>query len=121
MHKYGALGYIGFAEEVAQQETELGFKFDYIVVCIVIGSTQGGMIVGFAAQDRADRVIGIDASEMPEQTRHIIHNTAKLVGLGRTLREDEIVIKNDYAYPAYGIPSEETNEIIRLAAPGPRR
>ena len=33
VHKYGALGYIGFAEEVAEQEKELGFKFDYIVVC----------------------------------------------------------------------------------------
>lgn len=39
VHKYGALGYIGFAEEVAEQEKELGFKFDYIVVCVVTGST----------------------------------------------------------------------------------
>ena len=28
----------------------------------------------------------------------------------------EIVINPDYAYPAYGVPSEETNEAIRLAA-----
>ena len=28
----------------------------------------------------------------------------------------EIIIINDYAYPAYGIPSEETNDAIRLAA-----
>jgi 1-aminocyclopropane-1-carboxylate deaminase len=120
VHKYGALGYIGFAEEVAEQEAELGFKFDYIVVCVVTGSTQGGMIVGFAAQDRADRVIGIDASGTPEQTRaqvrEIVDNAADLVGLGRKVRDDEIVINNDYAYPAYGVPSEETNEAIRLAA-----
>lgn len=120
VHKYGALGYIGFAEEVVQQEEELGFKFDYIVVCVVTGSTQGGMIVGFAAQDRADRVIGIDASYTLEQTRSqvrsIVDNTAELVGLGRKVREDEIVINPDYAYPAYGVPSDETNEAIRLAA-----
>ena len=48
MHKYGGLGYVGFAEEVAAQEAELGFRFDYIVVCVVTGSTQAGMIVGFA-------------------------------------------------------------------------
>lgn len=120
VHKYGALGYVGFAEEVAAQEAELGFQFDYIVVCVVTGSTQGGMIVGFAAQDRADRVIGIDASGTPLQTRaqvrSIVDNTAELVGLGRTIRENEIVINPDYAYPAYGVPSEETNEAIRLAA-----
>lgn len=120
MHKYGALGYIGFAEEVAVQEAELGFAFDYIVVCIVTGSTQAGMVVGFAAQDRADRVIGIDASGTPAQTRAqvrgIVDDAAALVGLGRAVREDEIVILEDYAYPAYGVPSEETNAAIRLAA-----
>lgn len=120
VHKFGALGYVGFAEEVAQQERELGFTFDYIVVCVVTGSTQGGMIVGFAAQDRAERVIGIDASGTITQTRAQVHgivdNTADLVGLGRSVREDEIVIHPDYAYPAYGVPSEETNAAIRLAA-----
>ena len=120
MHKYGALGYVGFAEEVAAQEKELGFTFDYIIVCVVTGSTQGGMIVGFAAQDRAERVIGIDASGTLDQTRAqvrgIVDATAELVGLGRSIRENEVVINPDYAYPAYGVPSEETNEAIRLAA-----
>jgi len=120
VHKLGGLGYVGFAEEVRAQEKELGFKFDYIIVCVVTGSTQGGMIVGFAADDRADRVIGIDGSGTPEQTwnqvREIVTNTAELVELGRPVRDDEIVINNDYAYPAYGVPSEETKEAIRLAA-----
>ncbi|WP_088347438.1 MULTISPECIES: 1-aminocyclopropane-1-carboxylate deaminase [Rhodomicrobium] len=120
VHKFGALGYVGFAEEVAVQEAELGFAFDYIIVCVVTGSTQAGMIVGFAAQDRAERVIGIDASGTPERTRaqvrQIVDGTAELVGLGRAIREDEIVILPDYAYPAYGVPSDETNAAIRLAA-----
>lgn len=120
VHKYGGLGYVGFAEEVRKQEAELGFKFDYIVVCVVTGSTQAGMIVGFAADGRGDRVIGIDASGTPEQTRSqvrkIVDSTAELVELGREVRDDEIVILEDYAYPAYGVPSAETNEAIRLAA-----
>jgi len=28
VHKYGGLGYVGFAEEVKEQEKELGFKFE---------------------------------------------------------------------------------------------
>jgi len=120
VHKFGGLGYVGFAEEVKAQEAELGFSFDYIVVCVVTGSTQAGMIVGFAAQDRADRVIGIDASGTVDQTRsqvrQIVDKTADLVELGRAVRDDEIVINPDYAYPAYGVPSEETNAAIRLAA-----
>jgi 1-aminocyclopropane-1-carboxylate deaminase len=120
VHKYGALGYVGFAEEVAHQEAELGIQFDYIIVCVVTGSTQGGMIVGFAAQDRAHQVIGIDASGTLEQTRKqvrgIVDNTAQLVQLGREVSDDEIIINPDYAYPAYGVPSDETNAAIRLAA-----
>ncbi len=120
VHPLGGLGYVGFAEEVRAQEKELGFKFDYIIVCVVTGSTQAGMIVGFAADDRADRVIGIDGSGTPEQTwdqvREIVTNTAEIVELGRPVRDDEIVINPDYAYPAYGVPSAETNEAIRFAA-----
>ena len=120
VHKYGGLGYVGFAEEVRTQEAELGFKFDYFIVCVVTGSTQGGMIVGFAVDGRSDRVIGIDASGTPRQTRaqvrKIVDGTAELVELGRKVREDEIVINPDYAYPANGVPSHETNEAIRFAA-----
>ncbi len=120
VHKYGGLGYVGFAEEVRAQEADLGFKFDYVIVCVVTGSTQAGMIVGFAADGRADRVIGIDGSGTPDQlrvqVRQIVDNTAELVELGRKVRDDEIVILPDYAYPAYGVPSKETNEAIRLAA-----
>src|SRR3546814_9818998 len=32
VHKYGDLGFAWFAEEVQQQEAELGYSFDYIVV-----------------------------------------------------------------------------------------
>jgi 1-aminocyclopropane-1-carboxylate deaminase len=120
VHKFGGLGYVGFAEEVRAQEKQMGIRFDYIIVCVVTGSTQGGMIVGFAADDRAHRVIGIDASGTPAQlrgqVREIVDNTAELVELGRKVRDDEIVILEDYAYPAYGIPSHETSEAIRFAA-----
>ena len=87
VHKYGGLGYVGFAEEVRAQERELGFAFDYIVVCTVTGSTHAGMVVGFARDGRQRRVIGIDASATPKQTKaqvlDIARNTAKLIELGQ--------------------------------------
>jgi len=120
VHKYGGLGFVGFAEEVRAQEEELGFKFDYIVVCTVTGSTHAGMLVGFAKDGRAHKVIGIDASGTIEQTRaqvmDIARNTANLVELGRDITDDDLVLIADYAYPAYGVPSAETNDAIRLAA-----
>lgn len=120
VHKYGGLGFVGFAEEVREQEDEQGFKFDYIVVCTVTGSTHAGMLVGFAADGRARQVIGIDASGTPEQTKaqvlEIAKNTAELVELDQELTEDDIILHEDYAYPYYGVPSEETKNAIRICA-----
>ena len=120
VHKYGGLGFVGFAEEVREQEAALGFKFDYIVVCTVTGSTHAGMVVGFAKDGRERNVIGIDASCTPEQTHaqvlDIARKTGELVELGREISADDVVLKTEYAYPVYGVPSEETNEAIRLAA-----
>src|SRR5260370_15077638 len=119
-HPLGGLGFVGFAEEVVAQETELGFKFDYIVVCSVTGSTQAGMMVGFAADGRADRVIGIDASATPAKTKaqilRIAQNTAKLVELGREITDQDMVLDTRYGGPAYGFPNEGTMEAIRLCA-----
>ena len=120
VHKFGGLGFVGFAEEVRAQEAEMGLKFDYIIVCTVTGSTHAGMVVGFAKDGRARRVIGIDASGTPTQTKaqvlDIARKTADLVELGRDIAADDVVLNEDYAYPSYGVPSNETNEAIRLCA-----
>jgi len=120
VHKFGGLGFVGFAEEVREQEAELGFKFDYIVVCTVTGSTHAGMVVGFAKDGRACNVIGIDASCTPEQTHaqvlDIAKKTANLIGLGKEITAEDVVLKTEYAYPVYGVPSDETNNAIRLCA-----
>ncbi|MDB5894210.1 MAG: 1-aminocyclopropane-carboxylate deaminase [Rhodoferax sp.] len=119
-HPYGGLGFVGFAEEVRAQEAALGFRFDYVVVCSVTGSTQAGMVVGFAADGRADRVIGIDASAKPEKTREqilrIARNTASLVELGRPITEADVVLDTRFGGPEYGLPNEGTMEAIRLCA-----
>ena len=119
-HPLGGLGYVGFAEEVRAQEAELGFRFDNIVVCVVTGSTQAGMIVGFKPDGRAERVIGIDASGTFGKTRNqvarIARKTAKLIGLEEKISDQDIRINPDYAYPAYGVPSAETDAAMRLAA-----
>ncbi len=119
-HPLGGLGYVGFAEELRQQEAALGFRFDYVIVCSVTGSTQAGMVVGFAADGRAERVVGIDASAKPEETRaavlKIARQTAEAVELGREIAEEEVVLETGYAYPAYGLPSAETLAAMRLGA-----
>ncbi len=117
-HRLGGLGFANWAYEVQRQEGQLGLFFDTIVVCSVTGSTQAGMIAGFAGQGRRRRVIGIDASARLEDTRaqveKIARNTAALIGLGRELRDDEITVLPGWAGDYYGIPVQSTLDAIRL-------
>ncbi|GIF53554.1 1-aminocyclopropane-1-carboxylate deaminase [Asanoa ferruginea] len=117
-HRLGGLGFANWAAEVRRQEQELGIFFDTIVVCSVTGSTQAGMIAGFAGQDRPRRVLGIDGSAKIDETRaqveKIARGTAELIGLGRDLRADEIVVLEGWAGDLYGIPVESTVDAIRL-------
>ena len=95
-------------------------NFDYIIVCTVTGSTHAGMVVGFSSDNRQQKVIGIDASCTPIQTKaqvlKIAQNTADLIELNKQLTNDDIVLIEDYAYPEYGVPSNETNDAISLCA-----
>jgi 1-aminocyclopropane-1-carboxylate deaminase len=119
-HPLGGLGFARWAGEVAEQERELGVFFDTIVVCSVTGSTQAGMVAGFAAQERPRSVLGIDGSATVEQTwsqiARIARSTAEAIGLGRELADEEIVLLDEWHAGTYGIPDAKTIEAIRLCA-----
>jgi 1-aminocyclopropane-1-carboxylate deaminase len=119
-HPLGGLGFARWADEVAEQERQLGVVFDTVVVCSVTGSTQAGMIAGFAAQDTDRAVLGIDGSATVEQTRaqiaRIARFTADAIGLGRNLADEEIVLLDEWHAGTYGIPDQKTIDAIRLCA-----
>lgn len=119
-HPLGGHGFAGWADEVERQERELGVFFDTIIVCSVTGSTQAGMIAGFAGQEQSRRVIGIDGSATPVETRaqvaRIARRTAAAIGVGRELREDEIILDDRYHAGVYGIPDARTLDAMRLVA-----
>jgi 1-aminocyclopropane-1-carboxylate deaminase len=119
-HPLGGLGFARWAGEVATQERELGVFFDTIVVCTVTGSTQAGMIAGFALQDEPRGVLGIDGSARVQQTwdqvARIAGQTAEAIELGRPLADDEIILLDEWHAGTYGIPDEKTLAAIRLCA-----
>ncbi|TFV89730.1 1-aminocyclopropane-1-carboxylate deaminase [Blastococcus sp. CT_GayMR20] len=123
-HPLGGLGFANWAHEVAAQEAELGVFFDTVVVCSVTGSTQAGMVAGFAqladAGGRPRRVLGVDASAKPAETREqilrIARRTADAIGLARELRADEVELDERYHAGIYGIPDETTIRAMETAA-----
>ncbi|WP_075661748.1 1-aminocyclopropane-1-carboxylate deaminase [Streptomyces acidiscabies] len=123
-HPLGGLGFAGWAYEVAEQEQELGVFFDTVVVCSVTGSTQAGMVAGFAALEesggRPRRVLGIDASAKPVETRtqiaRIAQRTGQLIDVKRELTENDVELDERYHAGIYGVPDETTLDAMRLAA-----
>jgi 1-aminocyclopropane-1-carboxylate deaminase len=119
-HPLGGLGFARWAREVQAQERELGVFFDVIVVCSVTGSTQAGMIAGFANEGKGRLILGIDGSatvaQTWEQIARIARSTAETIGLGRDLRDEEIVLLEDWHAGTYGIPDRKTIDAIGLCA-----
>jgi len=120
-HPLGGLGFANWAREVEAQEQELDLSFDTVVVCTVTGSTQAGMIAGFALNRwRSRRVLGIDASATVEKTwqqlARITRNTADAIGVERRLKDEEIELVEDFHGGVYGVPDDRTIEAIRTCA-----
>ncbi|MBB5808521.1 1-aminocyclopropane-1-carboxylate deaminase [Saccharothrix ecbatanensis] len=115
-HPLGGLGFAGWAVEVERQEALLGVRFDTVVVCSVTGSTQAGMVAGFAGSGRT--IIGIDASAEPCDTRdqvlRIAKNTADLLGVEVT--DADVILDDRFHEGIYGVPGESTLDAMRLGA-----
>ena len=117
-HPLGGLGFAQWAREVEQQEAELGVFFDTVIVCSVTGSTQAGMVAGFAQRDRRRRVLGIDASAQVPETLAAVTRIAKSTGalIGVEVTDEDVELNPDYHAGIYGIPDEQTLDAMRTAA-----
>ncbi|KAJ7028023.1 putative 1-aminocyclopropane-1-carboxylate deaminase [Mycena alexandri] len=124
-HPLGGLGFARWAFEVSEQEKLLGVFFDTIVVCSVTGSTQAGMIAGFKLLEKSGaavrKVIGIDASAKPTETRaqvlRIAKFTAAKIGLAEgDITDADVILDERYHAGAYGVPDRQTVEAIKYGA-----
>jgi 1-aminocyclopropane-1-carboxylate deaminase len=123
-HPLGGHGFAAWALELADQERELDVFFDTVVVCSVTGSTQAGMVAGFALLEeqgaRPRRVLGVDASAKPAETRdavlRIARRTAQAIGVRRELGARDVELDERYHGGVYGIPDGPTLRAMELAA-----
>lgn len=124
-HPLGGLGFARWAFEVEKQESEQGVFFDTIIVCAVTGSTFAGMIAGFKLIEKIAgkrrRIIGIDASAKPKETRGHVLRIARFTGVKIGLKEDDITeadveLDERYHDGCYGIPDEMTKEAMKFGA-----
>jgi 1-aminocyclopropane-1-carboxylate deaminase len=133
LHPLGGLGFARWAYEVAQQEKDLGLRFDAIIVPTASGSTLGGMVAGFKliSKENGDngrdgtagrRLIGIQATscDVKETTRLVLvaaRTAAKLIGLQEDdIQEKDFELDGRYNAGSYGHLNKETEDAIKLLA-----
>ncbi|WNV83584.1 1-aminocyclopropane-1-carboxylate deaminase [Umezawaea sp. Da 62-37] len=117
-HRLGGLGFANWAKEVEAQEAQLGVFFDTVIVCSVTGSTHAGMVAGFAGTTPERRVLGIDASAKPVETRaqvlRIATGTADLLGV--EVQDSDVLLDERFHEGVYGVPGKSTMDAMRLGA-----
>jgi 1-aminocyclopropane-1-carboxylate deaminase len=117
-HPLGGLGYVRCAQEILEQSEENDIRFSAILHATSSGSTQAGLIVGLADFGSPCRVIGVDVDATPDATRstvlRVARRTAELVDTKHQIADDDVQVAAGYAGDAYGLPTREATDAMRL-------
>ncbi|MGH8047979.1 MAG: D-cysteine desulfhydrase family protein [Chthoniobacterales bacterium] len=117
----GCLGYAACAQEIAQQETELGETFARIVIPNGSSGTHAGLAAGFAAMGRDPKQVRSfavlrEAGDARNVTLDEARATLALLDADASLSEDAIDVSNDQRGAGYGIPTQAGLDAIRTLA-----
>lgn len=119
-HELGGLGFTNFVVELAEQEASMNIFFDTLIVCSVTGSSHAGLIVGAVAEGKGRKIIGIDASGKPVETKaqvsRIARNTAALLDPKLEIPDSAIILDERFHEGIYGIPGPSTIAAMKTAA-----
>lgn len=116
-------GYLGCALEIDAQVQALALDAPErvrIVICAGSGTTQSALATGLKALGAPYRVTGIAVIGRAEETREKIvaysHRCAALFDLPAALTTEEVDVRDEYAAPGYGVPSDASLDALRLVA-----
>lgn len=116
----GALGYVACAAELCSQADELKLSLGSVITATSSAGTQAGLVAGFAALGRAVPVQGINvySLDFEAQTGELAKLCAEVCVALDTAPVDAAALKlcNEFLGKAYGDPTAETVEAIRLVA-----
>ncbi len=117
----GSFGLTAGLAEVMDQEKALGVRFDAIVVGSSSGGTQAGLEVGKRIFGRDGlRIIGVSPDDPAQSIRAVIAGVSDKMltrlQFPETIRPKEIEVDDSHYGAGYGIPTEASEEAIRLFA-----
>ena len=116
----GAISYTNaFVELLAQAEAQ-GIKFNYVILATGSGGMQSGLVVGSKALGNDIKILGMSVSEKrdacAEQVLKISRDTQCSLDIDLGIKQDDILVFDDYIKEGYGIVDKEVAQILRLVA-----
>jgi len=116
----GALGLARGYLELAEQCAARDLTPELVVHATSSGGTQAGLEVGRAILGRGPRILGVAVAKAPGvlevEVAEIATDAARLAGMDRTWRQDEVAIDHSQRGDAYGASTAASQEAIRLLA-----
>ena len=115
----GAMGYVDCGLELAQQLQQYQLSFDAIVLATGSAGTQAGLLAGLALAGIDIPVLGVTVSRSSdEQCQKVLALLHEVQGLleQSELHEDHVICFDKYYGLAYGDPTPQMVEAVRLAA-----
>src|ERR1051326_5993869 len=123
----GALGYVWAMQEVKSQLEWVGIsEVKAIFFASGSGGTHAGMTLGASLLEWRVRLVGVEVDPIPPDADgispfhravlNLTNETSALLGLPARFPSDAIELCPDYAGAAYGVPTQEGQDAIRLLA-----
>ena len=116
----GSLGYVRAVQELAEQCRARDLRIDVMTVATGSTGTLSGITLGARLFMPETRVYGISVSPWAaagkQKTAQIAGDAARLLGVDWSPTPAEICLWDDWLGPAYGVPTPEGLDVIRIAA-----
>ncbi|MBI5880390.1 MAG: D-cysteine desulfhydrase family protein [Chloroflexi bacterium] len=116
----GTLGYVSLVLELANQLFERGISVDRVYFSSGSGGTQGGLLLGKRLYHAPYRLIGVspgrDAAGVTENVVRTANEGAQVLGAPTKFSAADVEVYDQFTGPAYGVPTPESQEAIRLFA-----
>ncbi len=117
----GIISYANALKEIMEQAEQRDITVDRIILTTGGGGTQAGLLIGKAMMEWEGEIIGMSISRTtPEVTAKIatlIENTVQTLDLSiDPVRQEDILVRDEYLGPGYGKPTQEMIEAVKLVA-----
>ena len=116
----GAVAYVNAFVELFDQARAIGVDVDSVVMATGSGSTQAGLLAGTRLVSPKTRIIGVTVyasrEKMTQYVRSVAEQTLALFGADAILRDEDIIVFEEYLRDGYGVFNEDVGAAMRLVA-----